>query len=440
MDAQVEGRVDAPIENAARQGIKQRFQVGQILRQTFLSLRTRNFRLFFIGQLISNTGNWLTNVAIVLLVLKLTGSGFAIGLLSAVQYGPILFLSAYAGVIADRFDKRRSLFITQGLEMAQSVGLAIVAFMPHPSIPALFVLALLGGILLSFDNPLRRSFVTEMVPPEDIPNAVVMYSTIVNVSRIFGPALAGLLVVTVGYGWCFAIDAASYIAVIICLIMMRPQELYTVPRKPKGQNELQEGVRYVLGMPVLWISFVMLAAIGTISYNFTVTLPVFVTNTLQSTDRVFTIIYSLFSFGAVICAFFVAHRNLVTMRHIIIGAASLGVSMFFLALAPGVWSAGLLIFVVGMASILYMTSTTAIIQVDAKREMHGRVLALQSALMIGTTLIGGPLCGWLADAYGGRVPIIVGSLVALLAAAFGYYASQRYVQVKAAQEVTEAPA
>ena len=413
----------------------------ETIKKTFYSLRTRNFRLYFTGQLISNTGNWLTNVALILLVLKLTGSGLAVGLLAAFQYGPILFLSAWGGAIADRFDKRRMLLLTQSLEMAQSAGLAILAFMPHPPIIGLYILAILGGIFLAFDNPFRRSFVTEMVPKEDIPNAVILYSTIVNVSRIFGPALAGLLATTLGFGWCFTIDAASYIAVIIGIIMMRPAELYREPPKPHaektagGENakgstgNVREGFRYILSMPLLWISFVMLAAIGTLAYNFSVTLPLFVTNSLHRSDGVFTILYSIFSLGAVVCALIVAQRNLVAMRHIIWGAAGLGVTMLLLSFSPGVWTAAIAVFLVGMASILYMTSTTTIVQVEAKREMHGRVLALQMVFVAGTSVIGGPLSGWLADALGARTPLIFGGIVCLASALWGYFAVRKYVRV-----------
>ncbi|HEY5220702.1 MAG TPA: MFS transporter [Candidatus Paceibacterota bacterium] len=404
--------------------------IGGMVRKTFYSLRTRNFRLYFTGQLISNTGNWLTNVALILLVLKITGSGLDVGLLAACQYGPILFLSAYGGAIADRFDKRKMLLISQSLEMAQSASLAVLAFMPHPSLVWLYALAILGGIFLAFDNPFRRSFVTEMVPSEDIPNAVVLYSTVVNGSRIVGPALAGLLATTLGFGWCFTIDATSYIAVIVGIIMMRPAELFRRPPEPRAERkgEVREGFRYILSTPFLWISFVMLALIGTLAYNFTVTLPLFVTSSLHSTDAVFTVLYSTFALGAVICGLIVAHRNLVTMRHILIGAAALGVTMLFLAISPGVWMAALAVFLVGMASILYMTSTTTIIQVEGKPEMHGRVLALQMVFVAGTSVIGGPLSGWLADALGARSPLIFGGIVCLAAAAFGYYATQRYMK------------
>jgi MFS family permease len=397
-----------------------------VLQKTFLSLRNRNFRLYFTGQMISNTGNWLTNVALTLLVLKLTGSGFAVGVVAACQFGPILFLSAWAGAIADRSDKRKLLLVTQCLEMLQSIGLAILAFMPHPPLVGLYILAVLGGTVLAFDNPLRRSFVSDMVPKEDIPNAVVLYSTVVNVSRIFGPALAGLLVVTLGYGWCFAIDAATYVAVIYCLYIMRPKELYLQPSKPRAKGEIREGLRYLVSQPLMLVSFIMLALIGTLAYNFTVTLPLFVTSSLHSSVGVFTILYSLFSCGAVVSALVVAQRSLVKIHHVVWGATALGIALLLLASVPSVAAAVPAMFILGMSSILYMTSTTAIVQVETKREMQGRLLALQTVLVAGTSLVGGPLSGLLADALGARAPLFLGGAVCLLAALFGYIATRRY--------------
>lgn len=402
-------------------------RLWRTLRKTFLSLRNRNFRLYFFGQLISNTGNWLTNIALTLLVLRLTNSGIAVGLIAACQYGPILFLSAWAGAVADRSDKRRLLLVTQSLEMAESVGLAILAFMPHPPIAGFFVLALIGGTLLSFDNPLRRSFVAEMVTEEDLPNAVVLYSVIVNVSRIFGPALAGLLVVVFGYGWCFTIDAASYVPVLVCIVMMRVSELHRQPPRPRVKGEVREGLQYVLSTPTLWIQFVMLAALGTFSYNFNVTLPLFVTYALHSNESAFTVLYSIFSFGALVCGLAVAHRALISMRYVIASSFALGLAMLLLAAVPTVGSAAPIAFLIGMAWILYLTATTANVQIEAKREMNGRVLALQSVFLIGGTLIGGPLLGWLADARGARIPIVLGGVVALAAAAFGYVAARRHI-------------
>jgi MFS family permease len=286
----------------------------------------------------------------------------------------------------------------------------------------LYALAIAGGIVLSFDNPLRRSFVTEMVPKEYLANAVVLYSTIVNVSRIFGPALAGLLATTLGYGWCFSIDAATYLAVLFCIVLMREDELHRDPKRPRQKGEVREGLRYLASVPTLWISFAMLAAIGTLAYNFNVTLPLFVTGSLHDNEAVFTILYSIFSVGAVASALVVARRKLVEMRHILLGAVAMGIAMLLLAAAPNVWLAIPAAFLVGVGSILYNTSTTAIVQVGSRREMHGRLLALQTVFVAGTGVIGGPICGWMADLFGGRAPIIFGGVVCLAAAAFGSFA------------------
>lgn len=394
--------------------------------RTFASFRVRNFRLFFIGQLISNTGNWLTIVALTLLVLNATHSGLAVGLLTACQFGPILLLSAWAGSIADRSDKHKLLFITQGGEMAQSFGLAVLAFIPGTPVWAFFALAAVGGGLLAFDNPIRRSFVPEMVPRELIPNAVMLYSTLVNASRIFGPALAGLLVVTVGYGWAFAIDGLSYVAVITSLAMMRRSELRLRPPVPKVKGAVMEGIRYIRSMPTLWISFVMLAAVGTFSYEFNVVVPLFVTQGLGGSDTAYTIAYSLFSLGALIGALATAHRRDVDLRLIVVGCAALGVTMAALSAVPSVAWIYPMIMIVGVASIIYMTTTTAIVQVRARPSMHGRVLAIQSVLMIGTNPIGGPILGAVSDTFGARAPVILGAAVALMTAAWGAWAMRRH--------------
>jgi MFS family permease len=400
-------------------------RLRRTVQSTFISLRNRNFRLYFIGQLVSNTGNWLTNVALTLLVLHLTGKGVAVGFLVGCQYGPMLVISPWAGVVADRFDKRRMLILTQSGEMLQSVGLAVLAFVQNPPLAELYILALAGGILLAFDNPARRSFVSEMVPPEDLPNAVVLYSAIVNISRIFGPTLAGLLIVSVGFGWCFTLDAVSYLAVLICLMMMRPAELYHEARSPGGTGGVGEGLRYIGAIPVLRATFIMVAAIGTLSYNFNVTLPLFVISALHSTEGMFTILYSVLSAGAVVCALIVANREFVGMRHVITGAAALGGSMVLLAVVPTAPAAVPAVFLVGMSSILYLTATTTIVQVEGRHDMHGRLLSLQSVCTVGSSIFGGPFLGWLADTMGGRAPMAVGGIVALGAAAYGYFAGRR---------------
>ncbi len=395
------------------------------MRKTFLALRNRNFRLFFVGQLISNSGNWLTMVALTLLVLHLTNRGLAVGLLAACQFGPILVLSPFAGLVADRSNKLRLLTITQSLEMAQSLTLAALAFMPHPPLVALYVTALAGGCMLAFDNPVRRSFVSEMVSPDDVPNAVTLYSALVNTSRIVGPAVAGLLVVTVGYGWSFTIDGLSYVAVLVALGRMRPSELRRVPVTPRGRGQVRAGLRYVRSLPELWLPFVMLAVVGTLSYNFSVVFPLFVERGLHGSVASFTLVYAVFSAGALVGAIVVADRRIVTVRHIVVGAAAFGATSLVLAGAPNVALTLPIAALVGMSSISFMTATTAIVQVRADPAMHGRVLALQTVLLIGTTPVGGPLMGAMADAFGTRIPLVVGGTAALAAALFGWLAGRR---------------
>lgn len=388
-------------------------------RQTFVSLSVRNFRLFFFGQLISNSGNWLTMVAITLLVLHRTHSGVAVGLLSACMFGPMLFLSPFAGVIADRSDKRRLLYVTQSAEMAQSIALAVLAFVSGSPLWAFFLVAFFGGCMLAFDNPARRSFVNEMVPPRLVPNAVTLYSALVNLSRMVGPTLAAALIVAVGYGWCFALDAASYVTVLFALALMRPSELRQVARTPRGRGQVRAGLRYVLDEPVLRVTFLMLLVVGVFSYNFTVVMPLFVERGLHGSDAQFALIYATFSAGAIVGTLVIARRVMVRLGMTIVCAGALGAAMILMTFVPNVAVAFPAAAFVGGASVAYMTTTTALAQLQSDERMVGRVLALQTVLLIGTTPVGGPFLGLLADGAGGRAPMLLGGIGALAAAALG---------------------
>jgi len=398
-----------------------------VIRRTFSALHTRNFRLFFIGQLISNSGNWLTTVSITLLVLSRTGSGAAVGLLAACQFGPILILSPWAGLVADRSNKRHLLYITQSLEMAESFVLALLAFLPHSPLPAFYLTALAGGCMLAFDNPGRRSFVNEMVQLKDVPNAVTLYSAMAALSRILGPTLAGVLIVTLGYGWCFTIDGFSYLIVLAALVMMRPGELRRVPATPRGRGQIRLGIRYIMSVPELWIAFAMLLIIGVASYNFTVVFPLFVVRGLHDSATQYTLLYAAFSVGGVLGTMVVARRSRVGLRSLVMGAAGLGAAMLALSFVPNVLVAYPVVAVLGGAGVAYMTATTAIVQLQHDRQMIGRVIALQTVLLTGTTPVGGPILGYIADAAGGRAPVLIGGIAALWAAAFGLVAGWRYL-------------
>jgi MFS family permease len=390
-----------------------------LVARTFSSLRTRNFRLFFIGQGISNSGNWLTTVALGLLVLHRTGSGTAVGLLAVCQYGPLLVLSPWAGLIADRSDKRRLLYLTQSLEMVESFVLAGLALLPHSPLLAQYLTALAGGCLLAFDNPARRSFASEMVRERDIPNAVTLYSAMNALSRVFGPTVAGALIVALGYVWCFAIDGLSYLVVLAALVAMRSDELHAGPPTKRGRGQIREGLRYVTGSPGLRVSFLMLLIIGLLGYNFTVVLPLFAERGLHGSDAQYTLIYAAFSLGGVLGTLVVARRAAVGMRSIVLGAFGFGVALLVLGCVPNLTLAYPVAALVGGTSVAYLTATTAFAQLQARRDMVGRVLALQTVLQLGTTPIGGPILGYLADVAGGRSPVLVGGVATLAAATLG---------------------
>jgi MFS family permease len=396
-------------------------------RETFASLRHRNFRLFFSGQLVSQVGNWLTLVAQTLLVLSLTDSGVALGMLAAAQFGPILVLGPWAGLVADRSDKRRLLLIVQTLAMFQSFALAALAFTGSPPVGSIYAVALLGGVCMAFDNPARRSFVVEMVPEDEINNAVSLNSALMTSSRVVGPALAGLLVSTVGYGWAFLGDGVSYLAVIAGLWLMRSEELRRAPVTPKARGQIREGLRYVRSEPELFVPLAMLALVGTLSYNFQTVFPLFVTRDLGGSDAVFTALFSVVSVGSLVGALVTARRADAGVRRVGLASIGYGVTMGVMALAPNVGVALVVGLVLGLASITFIVSSTAIVQIRSAPEMRGRVLALQAMLFLGSTPVGGPIVGWVADHFGARYSVGLGAVAALLAGFWGLAVVRRDV-------------
>ncbi len=392
---------------------------------TFRSLGVRNFRLFFAGQLVSQTGTWLTMLAQTLLVLRLTRSGVAIGLLTAFQFLPMLLLGAWAGTVADRSDKRRLLMWAQSAAMIQSFALAAVAFSGHATLPAIYGLALVQGVLTAFDNPARRAFVVEMVPQEMVANAVSLNSAVMTGSRVVGPAAAGALVVTVGFGWAFLLDGLSYLAVLYGLWAMTSADLHPSVPSRRGRGQVREGLRYVRNRPDLLVPLVMMTVIGTFAFNFQVTIPLLVTGPLGGGDGTFTLLFSVLSLGSLLGALWTARRTDVTNRQIVVAAAAFGVTMLGLAAAPGLRAAFPVAVLLGMASIAFMTTSTAIVQLRSAPELRGRVLALQAMVFLGSTPIGGPIVGWVSDRFGARAGIALGGVACLVAAAWAAQAMRR---------------
>lgn len=410
-------------------------RLASATRETFLSFRIRNFRLFFLGQGISQIGNWLTLIAQSLLVLDLTGDGVAVGLLTAFQFGPVLLLGPWAGLVADRSDKRRLLLIVQAVAMVQSFALGALAFSDDPPIGALYAVAALGGLCMAFDNPARRSFVVEMVPEDHVHNAVSLNSAMMTSSRVIGPALAGLLITTVGYGWAFVGDGLSYIAVLISLWLMRTDELRAAPVTERGKGQVREGLRYVRRTPVLWVPMVMMAVVGTLAFNFSVTFPLIVTRTFDQSKATFTILFSVISLGSLVGALWTARRRSIGVDDVVKASAGFGLAMLAFSLAPGIGWAFPLGILVGITSIGFLTASTAIVQTEAAPAMRGRVLALQAMVFLGSTPIGGPIVGWVAEHVGARWSVALGGAAGVGAAIYGTLACRDVDRAPVQEEV-----
>ncbi len=390
---------------------------------TFASLKVRNFRLFFTGQIISQVGNWLTLIAQTLLVYKITNSGVALGVLTASQFLPNLLLGPWAGVIADRRDKRRLLLTVQSIAMLQSFVLAGVAFSDHPSVVAICIVASCGGVANAFDNPARRSFVVEMVPVDQTQNAVSLNSALMTGSRVVGPALAGFLIHKVGFGWCFVVDGVSYFAVLLGLFLIRVTELRPMEMLAKGKGQILSGVRYARREPDLWVPLVMMAIVGTFTFNFNVVMPLLLKRTFHGGDTLFTNFYAVLSIGSVVGALVAARRTGIESRHMVWSSAAFGVAMAALALSPNAAVAFPIGFLVGVTSISFMTTSTTLIQLRSDPAMRGRVLSLQAMVFLGSTPIGGPIVGTISQWLNPRVGVAVGAAAALIAAFYGWRSS-----------------
>lgn len=334
-------------------------------------------------------------------------------------------LGPWAGLVADRSDKRRLLIVVQVIAMAQSFALAALAFLPDPPIIGLYLVALIGGLTVAFDNPARRAFVTEMVPRGDIPNAVSLNSALMTSSRIVGPALAGLAVTTVGYGWAFVADGVSYVAVLIAYGLMHVADLHRAEPTPRGKGQVREGFRYARANRDLWVPLVMMAIVGTLSYNFQVVFPLFATRDLSGSAATFTILFSVMSVGALIGALAVARRTRISLRTVAITSIAFGAPMAVMAVVPTLAVALPIAFLVGLGSISFLTASTAIVQTHSSQEMRGRVLALQAMVFLGSTPIGGPILGWICQTWGARWGVAVGAAAALGAGAWGLSVARR---------------
>jgi MFS family permease len=400
----------------------------RVTADTFASLRVRNYRLFFIGQVVSVSGSWMQRVAQLWLVLHLTGSGVALGLVAAIQFLPMLLFGAAGGLFADRLDKRRLLMVTQTLMALLGLLLGVLTLTGVIQLWMVYVLALLIGTVVAVDNPARQSFVMEMVGRQQLINAVSLNSAVFTSARVIGPAIAGVLITLIGTGWCFIFNAASFGAVLLALVAMDPSQLFRSQAPARARGQLLEGLRFVLSRPDLRTPLALLAVVGTLALNFTVILPLLARYTFHGDATTYGLLFAVLGVGSLAGALFTASRREPSVRLMLGSLALFGLFMLAGAAAPTLPLEVACLIPMGIAALAFQTTTNTLIQLRAEPALRGRVMALYSVVFLGTTPIGAPIVGWLAQQFGPRVGLATGGVAVIMAAGVGLWlARSRHV-------------
>jgi len=409
-------------------------------KRTFAALAVPNYRRYFIGQATSLIGTWMQMAAQSWLVLSLTGSATDLGVIVALQTLPVLLLAPYGGVIADRVDKRRLMVVLQTVMGLQALILGVLTITGSVRIWEIAVLAVILGLNNAFENPARQSFVLEMVGADTLRNAVSLNSVQVNVARAVGPAVAGVLIATVGTGECFLINAASFVAVVGSLISMERSTLHPTPPAPRAAGQLREGLRYARATPEIIVPLLMMTLVGTLAYEFQVSLPVMARHTLHAGAEGYGFMTAAMGVGAIVGGLVVAARGRTGLRPVTVAVAAFAVALTLAALAPTLAVELVALALVGAASVSFMSSGNSTLQLAADPAMRGRVMALWFVALQGTTPIGGPLIGGVISLAGARVGLGVGALACVLAAGLGYGARRRLRRRRAAPFAVRATA
>jgi len=411
------------------------FAIG---RRTFSALNVPNFRRYYAGQAVSLVGTWMQSVAQSWLVYVLTHSATDLGLAVALQTLPVLVLGPYGGVIADRVDKRRLMVVLQSAMGVQALVLGLLTVLGVVRFWEILVLAVILGLNNTFENPARQAFVLEMVGPNEVRNAVSLNSTLFNAARAVGPAVAGILIATVGVGICFLLNAASFIAVVFSLVTMDRSLLQPSPPAGRANGQVREGFRYVAHTPRLLVPLVMMAIVGTLAYEFQVVLPVVAKGTFHGGAEAYGFMTAAMGIGAVLGGLVTAARGKTGLRPFTIAAAALGLALAVAAFSPVLALELVALALVGYASVSFLATGNTTLQLEAEPSMRGRVMSLWAVAFLGTTPIGGPLLGWIIAETNGRVGLAAGATACLLAAAIGVLAAWRSAPRRAAQRTRKA--
>ncbi|PRH80683.1 MFS transporter [Streptomyces solincola] len=386
-------------------------------RGTFASLRVRNYRLFFSGAIVSNTGTWMARITQDWLVLSLTGSSAAVGVTTALQFLPMLLFGLYGGVLVDRYPKRRLLMASQGALGLCGLALAVLTLSGHVQVWHVYLVAFLLGMVTVVDNPARQSFVSEMVGKEQLANAVSLNSANFQSARLVGPAVAGVLIASIGSGWAFLVNGLSFLAPLAALTLMRPAELHKVERAPRARGQLREGLRYVAGRPELIWPITLAGFVGTFGFNFPIWLTAFADEVYHVGPGTYGFLNTLMAIGSLVGALLAARRGGSRLRMLVGAAMLFGALEIAAAFSPTFWLFALLLVPIGMIGLTVNVTANSTVQMATDPVMRGRVLSLYMMVFVGGTPVGAPLVGWLTDTYGARIGFAAGGAVCLAAAA-----------------------
>jgi MFS family permease len=381
---------------------------------SFRALRSHSFRLYFGGQVVSASGTFLQQTAIGWLVLELTGSPGDLGLVLAAGGIPSLLFGPWGGAVADRVDLRKLLVVTQTLYCLLAALLWALAAAGRANVPALVAIGVAGGVVQIADSPARQALVSRLVPPDDLASAVSLNGVVVNSARVVGPALAGVLIVTVGTTVCFGVNALSYLAVIAALLVIRPRK--AGGPAPPGRRGVREGSRYAASRQQLWLPLLMMSVVGLLAFNFAVVLPVFAKDTFHGTGGTYGLLTTMLSIGAVIGSLAVGFVHHPRRPYLLFAALGFGVTSAATAAAPNVAVACVTLLVMGATAFCFVTLCSTTLQLHSSSAYRGRIMALWVFVYLGTTPIGSILTGWIISAGGPRVALLVGSGACLAAA------------------------
>jgi MFS family permease len=381
----------------------------------FGSLRTRNYRLFATGQVVSNTGSWMQRVAQDWLVLQLThGSGTALGITTGLQFFPMLF-SMWGGMVADRYPKRSILMVTQAAMGGLALILGVLALTGTVAIWHVYALAFLLGVITVVDNPTRQSFAVEMVGRDGMANAIALNSAVFNLARIAGPAVAGLVIAAVGTPTAFLINAASYAAVLTSLKLMRESELQPSARAPRAKGQLWEAFAYVRAKPDLWMSMILIFFVATFGMNFQVTNALMARQVFHTGAGAFGLASAVFAVGALGGALLAARRGRPTMSLLLVMSLMFSLAEVADALMPDFPLFLVLLVPTGLALLSFTTAANSLTQLSTTAAMRGRVMGLYMLVFLGGAPAGAPLAGWVAEMFGPRASMIAGGGISVVA-------------------------